>query len=102
MDRFEQRLTLSDPRLAQRYAELKLLLRIRFLIDGADIEFEACFQREAFISGVEEDIHGLKRRNRFSREHRAKMPRHKLAEMYACGLGTDRKQQAVFFEFFSL
>lgn len=43
MDRFEQRLTLDNPRLAQGHFESKLLLRVRVFINGADEEYEACF-----------------------------------------------------------
>lgn len=62
MERFENRLTLANARLADRYVKSELQIGIRFLIRSTDIEFEAWFKRESLVSGHEELIHSLKRR----------------------------------------
>ena len=101
MDRFEQRLTLNNPRLVECDLESKLLLRIRFFIDGADKEFEACFQRETGIvrGRIEENVHRLQGVDGFGRKPTvaptANVPGHVLTDVYSCGLSTNREQQAV-------
>ena len=54
MERFEQRLTLDNPRLIQRYIASELYLLIRFRIGGIDEEFIACLQREKGVLGSDE------------------------------------------------
>ena len=97
MERFEQRLTLDNPRLIQRYLESKLQLRIRFFIDSTDVEFEAFFQREPLVGGIKVDAHGFKRLDSIGGKGSCtgEYVCRKLAEVYACGLRTNRKQQAV-------
>src|SRR5271168_1443206 len=58
MDRFEQRLTLDNPRLIQRYVESKLHLLIHFRVGRIDEEFVALLQWEENISRLEERTNG--------------------------------------------
>ena len=97
MNRIEQRLTFDNPRLIQRYIEAKLLLRVRFLISGSDIEFEAFFQRIPTTGGSNVDLHGFEGRYSCGGENTTPATNPKLSEIYTCGLGTDSQQQAVLF-----
>jgi hypothetical protein len=46
-ERYVNRLTLTNPRLIERYLKEELLIPVRFCIRGVDIEYVACFQRES-------------------------------------------------------
>lgn len=50
VERFEQRLRLDDPRLAERYVKGELHVLVRFSIGGIDKEYVACFQRAKLVS----------------------------------------------------
>ncbi len=96
MERFEQRLTLDNPRFIERYLESKLLLRIRFFIWGSNEEFEAVFQREPTIGGTNEHVHAGE--GGFDFRGKTTAPSHVLADINASRLRADRQQQAVLFD----
>jgi hypothetical protein len=50
-DRFQNRLTLNNPRFVDRYIKAELNLLIQFRVRGIDPEFFACLQREKIIGG---------------------------------------------------
>lgn len=54
MERFEQRLTLNNLRLADSYTEQKLRIVVRFHVGQGGIEFVVCFQRAERVSGAED------------------------------------------------
>jgi len=56
MKRLDQRLTLNNLRLSERYFKSELHLLIHFRIGGVNEEFVACFQREQAISRSEKNI----------------------------------------------
>ena len=49
LDDFNQRLTLSNPWLMERYIKRELLVFVEFRVWGIDEKFVACFQREKII-----------------------------------------------------
>lgn len=55
LNRFQQRFTLDNPRLADRYLKAELHLVIRFRIGGVDEEFVARFEREQPIRRSDQD-----------------------------------------------
>jgi len=56
MERFEQRLTLDNLRLAERYIKAELHLLIHFGIRGVDKQFVASFQRAHHGIGLKEEM----------------------------------------------
>lgn len=94
MNRFEQRLTLDNPRFIQRYIESKLHILIHFLIGSTHEEFVALLQREESVSGLEEqtDCGDFLTGKRLPHERR-----HIRSEVKTLVHGTHGYQEAVFF-----
>jgi hypothetical protein len=57
LDRFNQRLTLDNLRLIERYVKSEIILLIHFHIHGASEQYVAYFQRAHVVSGPEKGIH---------------------------------------------
>src|SRR5262249_44116428 len=57
MERFNQRLTLNDPRLIERYINAEIHLLIHFRVREIDEEFVACFQRARPAGRPDVEIH---------------------------------------------
>lgn len=55
-ERFNQRLTLNNSRLAERYLKGELHLLIHFRVGSVLKEFVACFQGEKSVGGFEKDV----------------------------------------------
>ena len=51
LDRFEDRFTLDNPRLIERYREGELFILVHFIIRGTNEELIACIQRKKVVSG---------------------------------------------------
>src|SRR5208337_1456807 len=58
MERFEQRLTLDNIRLVERYIKFELHLFVYFSIRGVCKQFVTCFQRAHHRICSKEDMHG--------------------------------------------
>jgi hypothetical protein len=58
MDRFEQRLTLNNPRFVEHYLEERLNLLIQFRIAEIDEDFVALFSRTSAVSGMNHGVVG--------------------------------------------
>lgn len=56
MERFDQRLTLKNLRLAERYLKCELHLLVYFCVGEIGEEFVACLQREQAISGPHKNV----------------------------------------------
>jgi hypothetical protein len=54
--RFQNRLTLDNPRFVDHYLEGELLILVRFRIGKIDKDFIACFQREKNIGGCNKNF----------------------------------------------
>jgi hypothetical protein len=55
---FEQRLTLDNPRLIERYLKSELRLLVHFLFEGTS-DYIACFQRAHIVGGLEKHLSEL-------------------------------------------
>jgi len=53
LERFDNRFTLNDPRLAERYIEAEIHLLVHFTVRPVDEEFVAYFERAEFVGGVQ-------------------------------------------------
>src|ERR1700694_2119513 len=58
LERFENRITLNNPRFAERYIEQEIYLLVHFRIRGVDEEFVAYLEREHSVSGRSIKIYG--------------------------------------------
>src|SRR5258708_35314361 len=54
LERFNDRLTLGNLRLAERYLKAELTVVVHFRISFVDVELVACFQRPHSICRIEE------------------------------------------------
>lgn len=101
MQRFNERLTFNNARLVERYLELKLLLRIRFVFDGSNEQLEASLQWESRIGRPDEKLQGGEESlELFLRA--AEPPGHISSDVHAGYLAADREQQAVLVDDVSL
>ena len=91
LDRFQQRLTLANTQLAERYIKSELHFLIHFRIRGIDEEFVAHFQRAEDISGFHKEIENWKGLTVGLFE----MSSHKCAEVDTSKARTDSDKQAV-------
>lgn len=55
---FEDRFTLDNPRLVERYLKGELLVLVDFVVRAANVKAMACFQREEVIGGAQGQVHG--------------------------------------------
>ena len=92
MDRFEQRLTLSNPNLIDRYLESKLHLRVRLLINASNVEFDASFKGKSLVGWNEKKTRSF---NQGSSVFDRKQICYQRSDIDTCCLRANCEQQAV-------
>jgi hypothetical protein len=98
LERFDQRLTLDNLRLAERYIESKLHLLVHFCIGGIDEEFVACLQRKHTVIGPEESFGEVEVLTEFIGPQPLHMCSHMGTQVKAAEGGANGKNQAVFID----
>jgi hypothetical protein len=91
MDRFDNRLTLNDGRLVDRYLKRELHLLVYFSTRMINEEFVACFQREHAVGWPDEDGEG----RIIPTSHAPELLRQVSPKIDALKVRAGRKQQAV-------
>ena len=89
---WENRLTLNNLRLAERYLKAKVHILVHFRVSLVDEEYVACFQRIHSVSGFHEEGRDFKRIG----ERLPHLLIHECTNVKAPKVGADCNQQAVF------
>src|SRR5213593_1173168 len=102
MERFEQRFTLNNPRLAERYVKAELHLLVYFVVHSANVELIVSFQREQSIGWANEQWQGRDRTNGVLGESLGHEPVHFCPNIHRVKCSTDGQQEAVFVDIVEL
>ena len=95
MKRCDERPTLNNPRLAQRYIEGKLLVGTWFRIHSHDQKFTTLFQGESFVGGLDVEAITLLQQSAHRLGHLGEQTNNDVIHAHASKVGPDGEQNPV-------
>src|ERR1700722_10836519 len=95
LERFENRITLNNPRFAERYIKQEIYLLVHFRIGGINKEFVAYLEREHPVGGSEIEFNRGRLRESVFLHERGEYSPTMCSDVHGTECGTHGNQQAV-------